>query len=344
MILWAGTAFRNVAIQRRKPSKRIPRTMSGIFSVTQKIRYRSRRIHFALELEALRLLPLTWVAGWLRLRIRLRFIRRDLRERINGGMHRPIKEHPETRRQKIQRHTSKELSRYLGFLLMTRDAAKYHSFLDIEGWERVDAELEKGKGVVLLTSHVGFTRLLRWYLRSRDYPVCHIYTMDVPKVATSFNERFQLRMRKRHHIDEDGLVGNEDSSVQFMKRAYECLRQNGVVNISGDGHVGERRIAVPMFNGRVSFPTGGISLALMSGATILPCFSDVDTQPKFRIQIQEPLTCPDGLSRSDQVQSLAESYATRIEEYVVRYPANVFQANYLRLLFSRGERSRSKAA
>jgi len=318
--------------------------MSGIFSVTQKIRYRWRRIRFALELEVLRRLPLTWIVAWLRFRIRLRFLRRDLRERSNGETYRLIEGYPQTRRQNIKRHTSKVLARYLGFLLMTRDAAKYHSFLDIEGWERVDAELEKGKGVVLLTSHVGFTRLLRWYLRSCDYPACHIYTMDIPKVATSFNERFQLRMRRRHNIDEEGLVGNEDSSVQFMKRAYECLRQNGVVNISGDGHVGERRIKVPMFDGMVSFPTGGISLALMSGAAILPCFSDVDDSPRFRILIQEPLSCPTGLSRSDQVQSLAESYAARIAEYVLRHPSNVAQRNYLRLLYSRSAQTKSKAA
>ena len=210
----------------------------------------------------------------------------------------------------------------------------YSSLIEIDGWHHVDEALEAGKGVVLLTTKVGLPRLLRWYLRTLDYDVYYLLKMGLPKVASgSWRARFGRWHRDRYHLDDDEMLGQEELSVQYMKKAYDHLRQNGIVNIAGDGQSGDRRIPVTVGGRELMFATGGLSLGLLSGAAILPCFTMFDSSPGFRfcIEIQSPLCGAEDEPRSQKTHSLAGDYASRIDQYLKRYPTNVFKPRYLGL-------------
>jgi lauroyl/myristoyl acyltransferase len=243
----------------------------------------------------------------------------------------------ECRRTAREHVVNSVLRDFVSDLMMIQDAKKYASLITIEGWHHVPRSLELGKGVVLLTTKVGIPRVLRWYLRTQDCRVCYLLRMGLAYVVNnSLRARFGRWHRRRYHLDDDELFGQEELSVQYMKKAYDHLRRNGLVNIAGDGQSGDRRVPVRICGREMTFAVGGLSLGLMSGAVILPCFTTLDSSLRFRIQFQAPLQYPEGELRSQQLESLASDYALRIEEYIQLHPTNVFKPRYLSLAESHG--------
>jgi len=287
------------------------------------------RLH--LELEILRVLPFSWVMHWLRFYgwVRYWFMVRVRR----GAISRMRAFRPEASSRMVhcmakQYLINQEISNRLAYLLMTRDARDFRAMIDLKGWERLEEALGQGNGVVLLGSHVGIPILLRWYLRTKDYRVYYLVRMGLRRSQSSVDRWFSERLRTRFCFDTDELMGDEALSLQYMKKAYDHLRKNGLIFIVGDGRFGKRKITVTVFGRQVELCPGGITLGLMSGATILPCFTAVDSRPRFQILIQEPLLCPQGVPRSEQLEIMAAAYVSRLEEHVLQHPTNYSKPKY----------------
>jgi lauroyl/myristoyl acyltransferase len=129
------------------------------------------RIQFPLHLEILRRLPLAWVFAWLRLYSRLKFRllgwrRRDAIRKMQATL--PDGTSPDVIRSlALPEMTNYTFRQHLDYLLMSLDIEDLRDLLEVEGWERVDEAIARGHGAVILFGHVGFPRLLRWYLRGR---------------------------------------------------------------------------------------------------------------------------------------------------------------------------------
>ena len=294
------------------------------------------KLCYYLVLEVFRLLPFLWALRGLRLlgwlwyyvvpgagRQAIRWVEASL---------------PASTTESIRRWTAREqvinslTKKFASDLMMIHDASEYSSLIQVEGWEHVQKAVERGSGVVLLTTHVGIPRLLRWYLRTLDYHVYFLLKMGLPGAGQhSFRARFGRWHRNRYRLDDDELFGQEEVSVQYLKKAYRHLKQNGLVNISGDGSSGDRRIPVTICGRESSFATGGLSLGLLSGAAVLPCFTMLDSSPQFRLVIQRPLQDNQEAGREPQLESMLSDYVARIEAYIRQNPTNVFRPLYLSL-------------
>ncbi len=304
--------------------------MQTLLEVLDKLRFYS-------TLEILRLLPLPRAIRWIKVSALALYClcsrqRRQaiqwLRETVPAGT--PPAEIPRLARQLFV-HAS--FRRYLSYLLMLHDANDCRDLLEVKGWDRVEQALDRNKGVVLLTSHVGLPRLERWFLRTQPYNVYYLFRIGFAgERETSWGARFQRWHLNRYRLDSDKLFGNEELSIQYMKKAHDHLRQNGIVNIAGDGSAGGRRYPVTIRGRQLTFASGGISLGLMTGAVILPCFTITDPTPRFRIEIQEPLAIPPELGRppdrTAETKALVEAYAARIDAYILQHPTNVARQRY----------------
>ena len=293
-----------------------------------------RKLCFYLSLEVLRQLPFLWALRGLRLLGCLRYyVEPGAGRRAICWMDAAL---TTSTTQPIRRRTAREqvvnslIKNFASDLMMIHDATEYSSLIEVEGWEHVQKAVEQGNGVVLLTTHVGIPRLLRWYLRTRDYRVCYLLKMGLPNTGKhSFRSRFGRWHRNRYRLDDDELFGQEEFSVQYLKKAYRHLKQNGLVNIAGDGSSGDQRIPVTICGKKTSFATGGLSLGLLSGAAVLPCFTTIGSSPQFRLVIQGPLQGNQGAGHQQQLESMLRDYVVRIEAYIRQNPANVFRPLYL---------------
>jgi len=291
------------------------------------------KLFFFAALEFLRLFPLPWVLCWLRILGRLKYyIAMGTRRRAIRWMEvsLPASATKAMRCRLAHQHVINSVVKaFLNRLMMVQDAAKYPELIQVAGLNHIEQTLESGRGVILLTTHVGIPRSLRWYLRTLDYRVIYLLMMGkqgAPK--HTFRAWFGRWHRNRYHLDNDMVLGREDLSVQYLKKSYQHLRQNGLVNIAGDGHVGQNWAPGTICGEVLDFPTGGLSLGLMSGAAILPCFTALDSSSRIQIVIQHPLQDAKGHTHG-QLESLLRDYTLRIEEYIQRNPTNVFHPKYL---------------
>ena len=298
------------------------------------------RLGFYVTLELLRPFRFPWVVRCLRLLGRLQYcFSFGTRRRAHRWMEASLSEltSPEERRHKAREYvTNGVLREFLNYLIMIQDANRYSNLVEIDGWHRVCDALASGRGVVLLGTHVGMPRLLRWHLRTRDFQVYHLVKMALPKMTNSWRGRLRRWRRNRYHLDDSELFGQEALNVQYLKKAYDHLQRNGLVHIAGDGPSAGRRIPVKICGREMTIGAGGLSLGVMSGAVILPCFTAFDESPRFQIQFQPPLCCGKTEDRSKQLEMLANDYALRVEEYIRLHPTNVFKPRYLDLAESHG--------
>ncbi len=279
----------------------------------------------ALELEVLRCLSLAWVIRWVRFGASLRYRRaiqfrqKQLRVLFPGAAPDKIRDWA---REGIIHH---RLRGRLNFLFWRHDAYDFREQIAIEGWQHIDESIQQGRGAVLLATHIGLPRILRWYFRATDICVYYLVRMEFPRNTGVF-QWFDDRLRRRHGVDTEGVIGSGELSLQWMKKAHDALRRNGLVYITGDGGRRGRRVSVPICGQEISIATGGFSLGLLAGAPILPCFSHLDSRTqRFHIQIQAPLpTPPPSMTQVQRLNFLATTYAARIEDYIARNPKYVW--------------------
>lgn len=280
-----------------------------------------------LRLEALRPLPLRWACRalrcgafvWWQGRRRQRLERTELvRAFLPAGtpaaaVERLAREHALNRIAEI----------HLRYLVMRHDARDLGDLLEVEGWRHVEEALASGKGAVLLSSHVGFYRLLRWYLRTRDVETLHLMRIGVPeKPERTLRELAAARIRDRYRLAGDRLAG-AGFEAAYLKQAYEHLRRGGLVEIAGDGNAGSSHVLVRLRQRSWVFRTGGLALGQMAGAPVLPCFTTLERGPRFRLEIQRPLEHDAAPTRPLQIAAMARDYARRLEHYLDQHPSNV---------------------
>ena len=212
---------------------------------------------------------------------------------------------------------------HMRYLVMRHDARDLGERLEVEGWRHVEDALAGGRGAVLLSSHLGFTRLLRWYLRTRDVETLHLMRIGVPeKPQRSLRELAAARIRDRYRLEGDRLAG-AGFEAAYLKQAYEHLRRGGLVQIAGDGTTGSSRVLVRIRERPWELRTGGLALGLMAGAPVLPCFTTHEPGPRFRLEIQRPLENDAAPTRPLQIAAMARDYASRLERYLDQHPSNV---------------------
>lgn len=304
-------------------------------------------ILFYLELLMLKRLPFPWVIRVLRGLGQARFrISRRKRLEAMRRMQTVLLQHASL---SVCRELVKtlfiNLQVHLGFsfLLMSEHHEHYRSLLEVEGWERLEEAIRAGRGAVLLGSHFGIPRLIRWYLRAKGHRVYYLLLMgERPDASTAVGRWFKRKIQTRFHIYADELFGLEDLSVRYMKKALDHLRQNGLVYLAGDGRHGDRFLPFTVCGQPIAVRQGGIALGLMSGAPILPCFTIIELGelgPRLRIQVQEPLPLQPGRTSSEQLYALAAAYVARLETYILQYPTNAFW-----FFYGRGPEEANQAA
>lgn len=163
-----------------------------------------------------------------------------------------------------------------------------------EGIEEVDRALEKKKGCILLTAHVGSWEIGGAILAELGYP------MDV--IALSHKNPWTHQFFLKQRLSK----GIRSIPVQTaLKGALTGLRQNHVVAILGDRDYTEQGIPVQFLGKTVSFPRGAAYLAVRTGAPIVPIFVLREKEDCFRLLCKKPIVSH-RQTPSPQVQSLTQ--------------------------------------
>ena len=180
----------------------------------------------------------------------------------------------------------------------------------VDGWEHLEAAVARGKGVIMVTGHLGTPSTAGQLLASRGYPTTVVVEpLHPPRL---FRLMVSLREQTGLHLIPVG--------PRALRDILGALRRNEIVGIFSDRDVAGSGQMLPFFGRETRMSTAAAALALRTGAVIVPCVA-YRTRP-FRAVAEigpaiELALTGDAIVDTRQGALLV---IKRLEEYICRRP------------------------
>ncbi|MDZ7642317.1 MAG: lysophospholipid acyltransferase family protein [Desulfurivibrio sp.] len=182
------------------------------------------------------------------------------------------------------------------------------------GYERLLKLVAEGKGVVLLTAHVGNWQTALAHLEQLPVPVHALMHYDQEAVAKHY---FDLSPGRRpfHIISTDGPLGG-------MVEATAALQRGEVVTIMGDRLVKGASVTADFLGEPARFPAAAYVLAGCVGAPVAAMFAAKTGRRSYRLWIRDVWypRWQDREQRAAACQASGARFACNLQEHVDEYP------------------------
>jgi KDO2-lipid IV(A) lauroyltransferase len=178
------------------------------------------------------------------------------------------------------------------------------AMVDITGREKLDTALASGRGVILVTAHLGSWELGGAALAAMGYSITTVAGVQFSPALSPFIKK----------IKQD-LGIDVVSSKTGLRRMMKALARGEVValHIDGDQFVGG--LEVDFFGRMARLPSGPAVLALRTGAAVLPAFAVRTGRGRIGIVIDDEIPV-EGYDEARITRMIVEV----VETYIRRYP------------------------
>ena len=243
----------------------------------------------------------------------------DVVQRTRAGHH----ELP-TSRAIVTNVTAGHVEQHIQFLREFRPGG-WKPQIELTGREHIDRALESGKGCIVWVAPMLYSHLVaKKGLHGSGYSVTHLSDVDHgwsgSRLARGLN---RVRTSAEERYVAERLVMTDGSELRYTRQLYVRLRANSLVSITGTESSAEMRARSatgPFLASTMRMATGAPSLALASGASLLPVFVLKRDYDRFEVVVEPELTRSRTGDRHEAVDELVRGYIERIEQYVVKYP------------------------
>jgi Kdo2-lipid IVA lauroyltransferase/acyltransferase len=204
-------------------------------------------------------------------------------------------------------HFGRALVALLKFSALSADGIRRR--VEYEGDDRMQAALARGRGVLIFSGHFGFWEL-QGLAHPLRFPPMHVV---VRPLDNPWLDGFLDRVRR--------ATGNKVIARQgAVRRAMRALAANECVAIMIDQHIQPKdAVAVEFFNRPAATTAALASLALRTGAPIVPVFCLPLDHGRYRMIYEHPVECP-AADAADPVRELTQRCTDVLEMYVRRRP------------------------
>jgi KDO2-lipid IV(A) lauroyltransferase len=186
------------------------------------------------------------------------------------------------------------------------------ALVEVEGKPHLEAALQRGKGVIAVTAHFGNFMVLGPRLADEGYDV-HL----VVKAARDRHvEAIWQHLRQRMGIHSLYVR----PTMVCTKQCLQALRHNGILILLVDQHYGKGGVRAEFLGHPCAVAPGAASLALATGASVLPMFMIREEISRQRLEIRppiEPVIAPD---KHSAIAATTQRVTDAIAEAVRRHP------------------------
>jgi len=212
---------------------------------------------------------------------------------------------------KIQIQTFRNFAKYLvDFFRFDKLNMEYiNKNINIVNIDYINEGLKAGKGVILLTGHLGNWELGGVMLSMIGYPLTSVALPHKSKRVNSFFNR--QRESKGVKIFP---LGNA------AKSCLKVLKQNGIIGLVGDRDFTGKGIIIDFFGKEAIFPLGAAALSLKTGAQIIPGFMLRNNDDSFSIVLEKPIQYEITGNDHKDLRQIAIKYKDIFESYIKNYP------------------------
>lgn len=284
-----------------------------------------------------------WLAGrvarkvaYTALPVSVHFVGADLRRRLRSGRSRAA----DNARQNLQpvlgsacpaseldrivrKYSEYSETSYLWRHLLSRSGHRVSSFWPVTGVERLNEAREQGRGVILLTAHLGHPELISKILELHGYKARRVIA-DLPRPGKHEVDDWLARASPRKRsIYERTRIYVEPQSPEDLPASLDArpilkaLADRQILVIAGDGFKATGFARLSLLGHPYPFPTGFMKIALMTRAVVLPAFAIPEFRSRtMRVEIGTPLP----LDPSKSVEANLQCYADVLEGQIRATP------------------------
>ncbi len=195
------------------------------------------------------------------------------------------------------------------FRFQKLDLAFIQKNIKIKNIDRLNQALNLGKGVIVLTAHLGNWELGGVVVALLGYPLSAV---ALPHKSKQVNDFFNAQRQGK------GLT-----VIPLGKAVRQCLdvfKKNQIVALVGDRDFTAKGIQVNFFGKPTILPEGPAAFCLKTGAAIIPAFMVRNVDDTFTLLFEEPITFTPTDNRHDDIRALVERYKPLFERYIRTYP------------------------
>jgi len=185
-------------------------------------------------------------------------------------------------------------------------------FAGLTGEHIIKAARNRGNGVILLSAHIGNWEFGGTMVRHANYPLA---VVSLPHNSAPTNALVN-RLRGAKGISVIEVDASPFSAIPVLKH----LRQNGVVAMIGDKDFFGNGKKISYFGRPVRFPIGPVTIAMASGAALIPAFVLKQPNGTYFGVLEEAIQVSSEGSRDEAIQANLEKVAAVFEQYIRKYP------------------------
>lgn len=197
--------------------------------------------------------------------------------------------------------------------------------LRLEGQEHIERALAVGKGAVLWLAPMASKDLVaKMTLHQAGYRISHLSRFDHGFSYSLWGARLfnPLWTRIEERFLAERLVMSPAIQVSPLRLLVKRLRQNRLVSVAAN-HAGRRYPHEPPFlSGTIQLAGGAPSLAVSTGAALLPVFTVREPDGTFVTRIEPALVPVAKGDRAQEIDSLIAQFVHVLESYVLRFPCD----------------------
>lgn len=192
--------------------------------------------------------------------------------------------------------------------------------ISVHGREHLDRALAHGRGVIAVSGHIGNYPLLGTALTRAGYPFTIVVRdLAAPAAAAVYSCGRSL-------LGLSSLATTPPRA--FYRQARTVLSTNGILCLIADENKRSGGVFVDFFGRPASTAPGPATLALRSGAAVLPLFITREHDCTHTITIHPPLPVPDRQDPEAFTQELTAAFTAAIEAQIRRTPAQWCWTNW----------------
>lgn len=206
------------------------------------------------------------------------------------------------------------------FRLADISAEELGRHLQRDGIEHLDAGVARGQGVILAVPHLGSWDRGGAWLASVGYPLTVVVEpLEPPELFDWF-------------VDMRRAVGM--TVVPLDRRAgatvLRTLRKDGIVALLSDRDLVGNGVEVEFFGERTTLPGGAATLALRTGAALLPATMYSSERGRHHVVIRPPVEAVRTGNVADDVTRVTQALAHELEKLILLAPKqwHLFQPNW----------------
>jgi KDO2-lipid IV(A) lauroyltransferase len=182
----------------------------------------------------------------------------------------------------------------------------------VDGLEQITGAREEGRGVIYGLPHVG-----NWEAAA---PVSGDVKVPVVAVAENLPNRRITDWFTDMRADFGIEVVLATGGTEVMRKLEAALAANKAVALLADRDLKRRGVEVVFFDEKTTLPPGPATLALRTGAPLLPVASYYDGNNGYRVVIRPAIPVPAEGTRSEKVQTMTQALALEMESLIRAAP------------------------